>query len=322
MLAVQASAVQPSGPTRGDIKFETLNGAEKLDADFLKLLDIHSSPAKGVSKTKLPYTSNALEALSLEPEFCAKVAGSVVMVRSVVPHLALQSGYISGVRWSRTDPTQLYTCSYDGAVRRLDAHKGIFSEIYFSEEDEYSAFDLASDGNIAFAASNTGDLSVIDVRTNKLARASRSFHDRKINTVSHDQQDSPSACGATKPTPDSNFINRCASGRLGCATNESGRKTSSIISSQQKLSRGNALSSQDAVVVVLTGGVACQAYFAPDGSRRVLTTCYDDHIRIWSDNPKRSAFGVKHNNQTGRWVGALNAGIPGLTRPCPLWTQS
>jgi len=225
MLAVQASAVQPSGPTRGDIKFETLNGAEKLDADFLKLLDIHSSPAKGVSKTKLPYTSNALEALSLEPEFCAKVVTKAAVHMEFFPRtdflmiavgdksgqiglwninglhssdfvsvdeeddtdgvmlLQPHRGYISGVRWSRTDPTQLYTCSYDGAVRRLDAHKGIFSEIYFSEEDEYSAFDLASDGNIAFAASNTGDLSVIDVRTNKLARASRSFHDRKINTV-------------------------------------------------------------------------------------------------------------------------------------------
>jgi hypothetical protein len=60
---------------------------------------------------------------------------------------------------------------------------------------------------------------------------------------------------------------------------------------------------------------SCQAaYFAPDGSGHLLTTCYDDLLRVWKPKPSpgggvsainsdpTSALKIKHNNQTGRWV--------------------
>lgn len=65
---------------------------------------------------------------------------------------------------------------------------------------------------------------------------------------------------------------------------------------------------------------SCQgAAWAPDGSGRLLTTCYDDTLRIWdglafsgaaggakgagsgASKPK-AALSVKHNCNTGRWI--------------------
>jgi hypothetical protein len=58
---------------------------------------------------------------------------------------------------------------------------------------------------------------------------------------------------------------------------------------------------------------SCQmATWAPDGSGRLLTTCYDDALRVWSnlelktssaDKAKPSAtLTVSHNCNTGRWI--------------------
>ena len=54
---------------------------------------------------------------------------------------------------------------------------------------------------------------------------------------------------------------------------------------------------------------SCQAaYFSPDGKGSLLTTCYDDLLRVWRpkggaiDEDPKSALKIKHNNQTGRWV--------------------
>jgi len=44
------------------------------------------------------------------------------------------------------------------------------------------------------------------------------------------------------------------------------------------------------------------AYFSPCG-RNILTTCYDDYVRVFDATKDSSAVTkIKHNNQTGRWV--------------------
>lgn len=61
----------------------------------------------------------------------------------------------------------------------------------------------------------------------------------------------------------------------------------------------------------LTHGKTCQsAYFAPAGETRLVTTSYDDMLRIWSgvgSAGECSALTIKHNNQTGRWVSPFRA---------------
>lgn len=54
---------------------------------------------------------------------------------------------------------------------------------------------------------------------------------------------------------------------------------------------------------------SCQAaFFCPDGSRRLLTTSWDNTLRVWSNVGKKGAadleeaVSIEHDNNTGRWV--------------------
>jgi WD40 repeat protein len=53
----------------------------------------------------------------------------------------------------------------------------------------------------------------------------------------------------------------------------------------------------------------CQgAYLAPDGSQRVVTTSFDDTVRIWDGKKDLTQLvSIKHNNQTGRWILPMRA---------------
>lgn len=55
--------------------------------------------------------------------------------------------------------------------------------------------------------------------------------------------------------------------------------------------------------------VRAGAYFHPGGAAEVLTTSYDDTIRVWSNAGKgwAQAERIKHNNQTGRWISPFKA---------------
>ena len=54
---------------------------------------------------------------------------------------------------------------------------------------------------------------------------------------------------------------------------------------------------------------SCQAaHFCPDGSRRILTTCYDNTLNCLATAPGGAGtWKVRHNNQTGRWLSPLRA---------------
>lgn len=61
----------------------------------------------------------------------------------------------------------------------------------------------------------------------------------------------------------------------------------------------------------LSHGKTCQsAYFAPAGAARLVTTSYDDTLRVWGGVGAKAeceAVVIKHNNQTGRWVSPFRA---------------
>lgn len=192
--------------------------------------------------------------------------------------------YICHLKWGRGGLAgRLLTCAYDGAVRTLDAEKGVFTELFVSEdEDEFSACDVTADGRTIHLSDNVGNYHVVDARSGKLTSPAVQLHEKKINTVHLEpgaERVVATSCGdQTVCVWD---VRKCGKGA-------------------KPLSR-------------LQHSKSCQAaYFAPNGSGELLTTCYDDLIRVWrpksgadagsvNDDPK-SCLKIKHNNQTGRWV--------------------
>ena len=194
--------------------------------------------------------------------------------------------YICHLKWGRGGlGGKLLTCAYDGAVRALDAEKGVFTELFVSEEDdEFSACDFSADGRAMHLSDNRGNYYVVDARTGKMTSPAVMLHEKKINTVH------------LEPGAERLFATSC------------GDQTVQVWD-VRKTGKGCKPVSR------LQHTKSCQAaYFAPDGSGNLLTTCYDDLLRIWrpkaspgggstamNDDPK-SATKIRHNNQTGRWV--------------------
>jgi WD40 repeat protein len=211
----------------------------------------------------------------------------------VAPH----AQYISGMKWCpRGTGRDLYSCSYDGVARRFDLEKASFLEIFSTEDHEFSAFDVGPTGNTVYLADNTGDCLIYDLRSSKVAHGPTELHTRKVNTVH------------VEPT----------AGNL-VVTSSSGAEVS--VWDMRKLGKGSGKSKSGMRLLTFNHPKSCQAaYFAPDGSQRILTTCYDCHLRVFdckSESKKKAGMllpqvTISHNTQTGRWVLPLRA----------IWTPS
>ena len=201
--------------------------------------------------------------------------------------------YISGLKWAGTGARagssnhSLFTCSYDGSIRRLDLTRGVFELAWGDEEMEYSCFDVSPDGNIAYVGDKDGDLDVIDLRTQTRVHKTLPLHDKKLNTVQLD----PTSGGG---------------GGGGHLLVTSSTDTRVRLWDVRKF---NAQHPKAALLSTANHNKTCQAaYLAPDGSQRVVSTSFDDTIRIW-DGKKDLAplVRIKQNTQTGRWTLPLRA---------------
>ena len=181
--------------------------------------------------------------------------------------------YISGLKWAGNSSVNLYSCSYDGSIRCLDASKGVFSLAWSDEEMEYSCMDLAYDASTIVLGTNLGDLDVIDLRAKTKTQESIDIHDRKVNTVHFD------------PLSSVHFVTASTDATV-------------------KLWDMRKLGSRSKPVATASHKQTCQAaYLAPDGSQKVLSTSFDNTVRVW-DGKKgmEPLISVRHDNQTGRWV--------------------
>ena len=180
---------------------------------------------------------------------------------------------------------RLITCAYDGAMRTLDAEKGVFTELFASEEDdEFSGCDVTAAGRTAYLVDNRGNFHVVDARSGKMAAPAVSLHEKKINTVH------------VEPGAERLVATSCGDQTVKVWDVRNVGKGAKPVSRLQH-------------------SKSCQAaYFSPDGSGNLLTTCYDDLLRVWRPKPSpgggasainddpTTALKIRHNNQTGRWV--------------------
>jgi len=200
------------------------------------------------------------------------------------------SQYVSHVKFGNGNGvigSNLLTCAYDGHVWMLDSERGEFVELFSGAEHdiEFASMETHVDGNIIYGGDNDGMLNVIDLRASKKKLISQvALGEKRINTVSFNANDLNSIATSSAM--------RKGGGEICVWDLRKFGPSSSSSSKQQK-----------PVHQLLHKKSTQSAYWNPDG-KRLLTTCYDDCVRVWNPSVSSSKpeVSIRHNTQTGRWV--------------------
>jgi WD repeat-containing protein 76 len=201
-------------------------------------------------------------------------------VYSFRPH----TGSISNLRYNPANPVQLITTSYDNIVRCLDITTGTFDELYnFGEEagDVITGFDLDCSGNLLYISDTDGIFRWTDRRAPNSVVQEIRLHEKKIGCVSV-----------------------CREGKyLATASNDGTVGLWDLRKLQHRFDEETA----EALHTMTFRRSVTSVYFNPNDSNKLLSTCYDDHVRVHYNLTQGSAdkhfhSEMSHNNQTGRWI--------------------
>ncbi|KAK2853614.1 hypothetical protein Q5P01_006275 [Channa striata] len=185
--------------------------------------------------------------------------------------------------FSKAHGSHLLTLSYDGSLRCMDVEKAVFDDVY-DIEDGLKTFDFMSHDCLTLVVGNWyGEVAIVDRRTPGNSHESLYPLDPKtLRCVSvHPLQKQYFAVAESRVV--SIYDSRCLK-----------KKNSQAVSQLQ----GHSLS-------------ISSAYFSPCTGNRVLTSCMDDHIRIYDTSTMTTnsplLTSIRHNMQTGRWLSKISA---------------
>ncbi|KAH9814193.1 WD40-repeat-containing domain protein [Melampsora americana] len=210
---------------------------------------------------------------------------------------------VSGIQIHPSNHHLVYTSSYDSTIRELNFETKQSTEILAgnnlsSDEMLFSAFEFANEGREMFCSDNSGGISHRDLREPKEKAKRWEVSKKKIGCVS------------LSPISDNRWavtagLNREM--RIWDLKILTGLSTDSELSTLES----------KACVVNYSHRLACSsAFFNPLGNK-LLSTSYDDHLRVWdldlsqsdtwADDGFEPSYKARHDNQTGRWVSVFKA---------------
>ena len=212
----------------------------------------------------------------------------------LVTSYKMHSRTISQFLFSPTDPTKLYTSSYDTTIRVLDLPTGVATEVYFPDEADndalISSVQIQGNGNVLLFSNFHGDVGRLDLR--------ESVKDRKVTLYNlHEKK-----IGGLSVFPGQEEI---------IATSSLDRTTK--IWDLRKISQQ---------LPVLCGTYeASKSISSSEFNRQgdLVATSYDDTLSVFNDVVKSGipvgkdqgtlvpSERILHNNQTGRYVSVFKA---------------
>ncbi|KAJ3558674.1 hypothetical protein NM688_g783 [Phlebia brevispora] len=225
---------------------------------------------------------------------------------------------ISEIKFDPTNSHRLYTSAYDCTIRSLDFTSGVSREEYFMEDTLICSIDLPPSGNEMWISDAGGGLTHLDLREDKSKARWYQLSDQKIGSVS------------INPV-DPNFVLTASNSRVLKVWDV--RKLAKIAVPHDKHAKHVGpieITGEDVEAYLGTmQGKSCvrgewrhdksvsSAYWDPHG-RRIVSTSYDDTIRLWDINPDflqhdkpfptfRPVAHLRHNCQTGKWLTILKA---------------
>ena len=196
------------------------------------------------------------------------------------------------LKFSHSDWSKLFTCSYDGTLKCVDLNNCEFTTVCREENVNYPPngnkysrfgngmhwFDFFFDGNSVVVGEELGHVVVVD------ARASETPATAFVNGMK------PVKCVSAHPTKP--YI---------LASDYNTVKIWDMRNTKQKF-----------VDDLYHGKVANGAFFSPVTGDKILTTCSDDYLRVFdssvlSTDSIKTIRTVKHDNHTGRWLAPFQA---------------
>ncbi|XP_013390792.1 WD repeat-containing protein 76 [Lingula anatina] len=178
-----------------------------------------------------------------------------------------------------SNASRLYSCSYDGTIRRCDFNKAVFDELYATPEEDSnrcSGFDFLDASNLVVSHSD-GDVGLVDIRTKGLAAEHMyQCHRKSVKTIN------------VHPVKKHYFLTGSTDGNA-CIWDIRQMKDKKPVS-VDTLPHGRNLSS---------------AFFSPQTGKFIVTCCVDDRLRIFEGSTPgeyKQRCSTRHNNHTGRWL--------------------
>ncbi|KAI0692398.1 WD40-repeat-containing domain protein [Cytidiella melzeri] len=219
---------------------------------------------------------------------------------------------ISTVKFDPIDSHSVFTSSYDCTVRCTSFVSGISREVFHNEDIQLQSIDLTPTGHELWASDVSGGVTHLDLREDKSKARWYQLSANKIGCVSINPVDPVFLLTASNSKAlrvwDVRKLHSLGKGRpspVEIKFEEIEEKTQA--KDNKSLMRAEWRHGQS----------ASSAYWDPHG-RRIVSTSYDNTIRLWDVNPAfmqragsfptfRPAATFKHNCQTGKWVTILRA---------------
>ncbi|CAM8925532.1 unnamed protein product [Rhodiola kirilowii] len=179
------------------------------------------------------------------------------------------SSPVSGIVFQPHTPSKMYTSSYDGLIRLMDAEKEVFDAIHSTDYGVFSLSQMPGYDKCVVFGDGNGTLNVFDERMGKCA-TSWSLHENKINSI------------------DYNLVNphlfvTSSTDRTAC------------IWDLRKISKDK----PESLKIINHKRSVQSAYFSPSGSC-LATTSLDNNIGIYSGDNYEEEHEIYHVHETGR----------------------
>ncbi|XP_049573965.1 WD repeat-containing protein 76 [Syngnathus scovelli] len=189
---------------------------------------------------------------------------------------------VNCLAFSKAQPAQLLSLSYDGSLRCMDVEKGALDDVY-NMEDDLKTFDfLSHDCSTLVVGHWCGNVAIVDRRTPGTSHESLHSLDPKVLR-----------CVSVHPVQQQYFA--VAESRVVNIYDVRCLKTKSQPVSQLQ---GHSLS-------------ISSCYFSPCTGNRVVTSCMDNYIRVYDTSTMITEAplltSISHDMRTGRWLSKLSA---------------
>ncbi|KAL6748385.1 WD40-repeat-containing domain protein [Haematococcus lacustris] len=221
--------------------------------------------------------------------------------------------YISGLKWlgrggSGAAAAHLVTASYDGSVRLLDVEQGMFTDLTVSlpSDMSISALEVEEAGFVAYVGDSEGSIQVVDTR----AAAAKLPQGLNLNN--------PILCPPAPPPPPPPSPARPVTRRINTLSLEPGCQqllaaacssgsvavwdVRRLHQAGQGTGAGGSAGRGEPLSLVQHPNSCQSAYWAPDGSKRLLSTSFDNTLRVWAPAapaPPAPPPGSRHPRQPG-----------------------